>query len=175
MFETPKGFREFRVDQQGVHRMLLREEGRRAHNSAAGVLQMVPAHRKPTQLRSGALLHRTDCPTRHPKTVQKGSLRQKQQIFRIEALVAPGLANILCAQLISQNTTASGHQVEDQDDQRNHQQNVNQTTGNVEAEAQKPQNQNDDKNCPKHTFSFASRGSANIQIGSWTILHANSQ
>jgi hypothetical protein len=77
-----------------------------------------------------------------------------ERVFMPEIRVAPSSADTREAQAASQNSTAPGHQVEDQDDQRNHQQNVNQTTGNVEAESQKPQNQNDDKNCPEHIHSF---------------------
>jgi hypothetical protein len=31
---------------------------------------------------------------------------------------------------------------------------VNQATGNMEAETQEPQNENDYKDCPKHSYSF---------------------
>jgi hypothetical protein len=40
--------------------------------------------------------------------------------------------------------------VDYQDDQRHHQQNVDQTTRYVKAEAQKPQDKKDYENCPKH-------------------------
>jgi hypothetical protein len=79
------------------------------------------------------------------------------------------------SQAALQRTTASGDQVEDQDDQRDHQQKVNQAPGYVETEAQNPQDQNDDEKCPKHIFSLASGAAASIQIGSWMILRANSQ
>jgi hypothetical protein len=46
-------------------------------------------------------------------------------------------------------------QVKDQDDQSDYQQKVDQTTGYVQAETQKPQNQNDDKDCPEHMHSFS--------------------
>lgn len=52
------------------------------------------------------------------------------------------------AQLGSQSPTASGNEVDDQDDQRNHKQKVNQAAGDVKAKAQKPQNQKNDENCP---------------------------
>jgi hypothetical protein len=55
-----------------------------------------------------------------------------------------------------QSATASGDQVDDQNDQRDHQQKVNQAAGYVKAEAQNPQDQKDDENCPEHiqhTFS----------------------
>jgi len=54
------------------------------------------------------------------------------------------------AQAPSQNAAAPREQVDDQDDQRDHQQKVNQATGYVKAEAQKPQNKKNNENCPKH-------------------------
>ena len=51
---------------------------------------------------------------------------------------------------------SSGDQVDDQDDERYDQQNVNQGAGNVEAETQQPENEKDDKDCPKHCCSFCS-------------------
>jgi len=50
----------------------------------------------------------------------------------------------------SQNAAASGDQVDDEDDQRDDQQKVDQAAGDVKAEAQKPQNQKDNENGPKH-------------------------
>lgn len=49
-----------------------------------------------------------------------------------------------------QCAASSGDEVEDEDDQRYDQQEVNQTAGNVEAEPEDPKNQDYDKNCPKH-------------------------
>src|ERR1019366_5374011 len=46
--------------------------------------------------------------------------------------------------------TPAAHQVNDQHHQRNHQQQVNQTAGYVEAETKKPQNQKHNENCPEH-------------------------
>jgi hypothetical protein len=74
------------------------------------------------------------------------------------------LTNIPAAQAISQGSTASADQVEDQDDQRDHQQKVNQAAGYVETETQKPQNQNDNQNCPKHIFSIASGTAASLKL-----------
>ncbi len=54
----------------------------------------------------------------------------------------------------SEVAPSSGQQVEDQDNHRYHQQEVNQAAGNMKAEAQEPQNQNDDKNCPEHRYPF---------------------
>jgi hypothetical protein len=56
--------------------------------------------------------------------------------------------------LIPLNAAAPGHQLNDQDNQRHHQQKVDQSARNVQAESQQPQNQNYYKNRPKHTFSF---------------------
>ena len=44
----------------------------------------------------------------------------------------------------------SGQKVKDQNDQRDNQENVYQTPGNVEAKAQKPKHEDDDKDCPEH-------------------------
>jgi hypothetical protein len=49
----------------------------------------------------------------------------------------------------------TAYQVEDQDDDRNDDQNVDQAAADMEGEAEEPQNQKNDKNCPKHIFSFA--------------------
>jgi hypothetical protein len=43
------------------------------------------------------------------------------------------------------------HQVNDQDHQRYDQKQVNQAAGHVETEAEKPQNQKQNKDCPKHS------------------------
>jgi len=59
------------------------------------------------------------------------------------------------ALLASESTPASGQQVEYQDDQRQNQEKVNHAAGNMETEAQQPQNENNYKDCPKHSRSFA--------------------
>jgi hypothetical protein len=46
--------------------------------------------------------------------------------------------------------SAACDQVDDQYDHSQHQQNVDKATGNVKAEAQKPQDQQNRENCPKH-------------------------
>jgi hypothetical protein len=56
--------------------------------------------------------------------------------------------------LASVITTASSDQVEDQNNQRYYQQNMNEAAGNVKAESQEPQNQKNYKNRPKHKSSF---------------------
>jgi hypothetical protein len=44
----------------------------------------------------------------------------------------------------------AAHQVDDQHDECKHQQQVNQSAGDVKAKTKKPQNQKHNKNCPKH-------------------------
>jgi hypothetical protein len=61
------------------------------------------------------------------------------------------------AQGASQNATAARDQVEEQDDQSDHEQNVNQAARNMKAEPQQPQDQKNHENCPKHIFSVALR------------------
>jgi hypothetical protein len=98
-----------------------------------------------------------------------------ERVFGLQILAALKASDASPPLSASENASSASYEVEDEDDQRDHQQKVNETAGDVETEAQCPQNQNYDKDCPEHTFSFASRASANIQIESWTILHANSQ
>jgi hypothetical protein len=50
----------------------------------------------------------------------------------------------------SESATPSRDEVEDEDDDSEHQQKMNESAGYVEGEAQKPQNQYDDKDCPEH-------------------------
>ena len=54
----------------------------------------------------------------------------------------------------SQNTAlrhaSAAYKVDDQHDDRNHQQQVNQSACDVKAESKKPENQKHNKNCPKH-------------------------
>lgn len=49
---------------------------------------------------------------------------------------------------------ATADQIDDQNDDGNDQQHVNQTACDVETEAEKPQNQQDDEYCPKHACLF---------------------
>jgi hypothetical protein len=53
----------------------------------------------------------------------------------------------------SLNGTAAAHQIDDQDHQRYHQQQVDQTTSHMKTETQKPQNQDHNENRPKHLIS----------------------
>ena len=50
--------------------------------------------------------------------------------------------------------SAARYQVEDQDYQSNNQQYVDQSSTNVQAEAEQPKNQQNDQDCPKHDFLF---------------------
>jgi hypothetical protein len=52
--------------------------------------------------------------------------------------------------IVSETSPSSTNKVDDEDYQRNHKQQVNQGTRNVQAESQKPKDQQDDKNCPEH-------------------------
>jgi hypothetical protein len=107
--------------------------------------------------------------------VQNDTIFGEDRIFGHVTSWPPVPTNTPESQAALQRTPASGDQVEDQDGQRDHEQKVNQTSGDVETETQKPQDQNDDENCPKHIFSLASGAAASAQIGSWMIFRANSQ
>src|ERR1700678_1536982 len=50
----------------------------------------------------------------------------------------------------SVHTASAAYQIDDDDHQSYHQQQMNQTSRHVQAEAQQPQNQKHDHNCPKH-------------------------
>jgi len=52
-----------------------------------------------------------------------------------------------------QAASPSADEIDDQYDQRNNEKNVDQSTGNMEAESQQPQDQENDKNCPEHRYS----------------------
>lgn len=58
----------------------------------------------------------------------------------------------LCA---SQRAAASADQVYDQDHESYDEQHVDEAAGDMETEAQQPQDQNDNKKCPQHMFSFS--------------------
>jgi hypothetical protein len=90
--------------------------------------------------------------------------QELRRACRVEARQSPGNLRLYGVQAISQGSTASADQVEDQDDQRDHQQKMNQAAGYVETETQKPQNQNDNQNCPKHIFSIASGTAASLKL-----------
>jgi hypothetical protein len=51
---------------------------------------------------------------------------------------------------VSRDSASSGYQVEDQDDQSHHQQEMNQAAGDVKAESEKPENQEDYEYRPEH-------------------------
>jgi hypothetical protein len=52
------------------------------------------------------------------------------------------------------NSPAARDQVDDGDNQGDHQQDVNQAAGHVESPAQKPKDNEDCKNRPKHKYTF---------------------
>ena len=54
--------------------------------------------------------------------------------------------------------SSSTDQVENQNDQSHNEKKVNETAGYVKAETQQPQQQNDNKDCPEHTFSLTRMG-----------------
>lgn len=87
--------------------------------------------------------------------MQKGSLPGKDRIFKLEAFLGAGVAESPEAQATSQNSAASGNQVDDQDDQCDHQQKMDQATGYVQGEAQKPQNEKDYEDCPEHIHTLS--------------------
>jgi hypothetical protein len=58
---------------------------------------------------------------------------------------------------VSETPPSSTDQVDDEDYQRNHKQQVNQGTRDVQAESQKPKDQQDYKNCPEHVHPFLER------------------
>lgn len=80
----------------------------------------------------------------------RGLFLGKNQIFRFVTSQLRVPTNTSDAQATSQNAAAPGEQVDDQDDQREHQQKVNQATGCVETETQKPQNKKNNEDCPRH-------------------------
>jgi hypothetical protein len=61
----------------------------------------------------------------------------------------------------SDRATAASQQVDDQNDYRDHQQQVDQAARYVKAETQQPQNQQDHKNSPQHI--------AHLQIVDYSI------
>jgi hypothetical protein len=67
------------------------------------------------------------------------------------------------ALLASEISPASGQQVEDQDDHRQYQEQVNEAAGNMEAEAQEPENHKNYEQCPKHILLLLHRGRPGIQ------------
>jgi FtsZ-interacting cell division protein ZipA len=52
--------------------------------------------------------------------------------------------------------SSAGHQVDDQHNHRNHQQQVDQASCDVEAPSQQPENQQNRENCPKHSCHLGS-------------------
>jgi hypothetical protein len=56
------------------------------------------------------------------------------------------------AEAFLNGASAPGDQVDNQNDQRHYQQNMNQAAGDVQAKAQKPQNHKNYEYCPKHLY-----------------------
>jgi hypothetical protein len=72
-------------------------------------------------------------------------------------------SNTPWALLASEYTPASGQQVEDQDDYRQYQEQVNEAAGDMEAEAQEPENHENYEQCPKHILLLLCRARPGIQ------------
>jgi hypothetical protein len=72
----------------------------------------------------------------------------------------------LQAHIALNGTTPPGQQIIDQDGQSDYEQDVNQTTGDVKAETQKPQDQKDHKDCPEHMHTSLHCGRQKPESGS---------
>jgi hypothetical protein len=59
-----------------------------------------------------------------------------------------------------ERASAAGDQVEDQEDDRENQQDVDQTAGDMKSETEEPENEQDYKDCPKHVMPPSRIGSA---------------
>jgi hypothetical protein len=92
------------------------------------------------------LAHRDQARYDRPRTLVTRISREVQVLF---FHLSPRKLNPLTVKTALHHTPAA-HQVNDQHHQRNHQQQVNQAAGYVEAETKKPQNQKHNENCPKH-------------------------
>jgi hypothetical protein len=51
---------------------------------------------------------------------------------------------------LSEDLASSAQQVEEKDYQGDHEQDMDKAAGQVEAESEKPQDENDNENCPEH-------------------------
>ena len=60
------------------------------------------------------------------------------------------------------NASAAGEKVEDKNDDRKNEKNVNQPATNVETETKKPENEKHDDDCPKH-FVFSPEQSGTLE------------
>ena len=65
-------------------------------------------------------------------------------------LLATGASALMLLRL--QTASASDEQVVDEDYHRDNKHEVNKSAADVETESQKPQNNEDDNDCPKHIF-----------------------
>lgn len=71
---------------------------------------------------------------------------------------------------------AAGYQIDDQHDYGNHQQKVNHTACDMEAEAESPQDQQHSKDCPEHMCLLkGGQGSESLRSGSRPQCKANSE
>ena len=146
------GVGELRVDQQGVHgppRTRRRAAGEYESPRMGSATRSGASPVGAIRLQTAALLHnrmfylaaeRLDKSDHFAEKSEFSGLRFSRRFGSFEAL--PGSARF-------RDAAASRDQVEDQNDQREHQQKVNQTTGYVEAEAQDPQNHNDRRRLSK--------------------------
>jgi hypothetical protein len=76
---------------------------------------------------------------------------------KVEAFAPPDLA-------ASQGASASGDQVEDQDNDRHNDEKVNQGAADMESEAEEPQHQKNHEDCPEHIFLLRARGARENQF-----------
>ena len=89
------------------------------------------------------------------KTAQNGSSCRKERVLELGNSSSAWVRQEFQDQADSSNATSAGDEVDDKDDQPHHEKKVNQAATDVEAESQEPQNQNDDKDCPKHGYTFS--------------------
>jgi type IV secretory pathway VirB9-like protein len=84
-----------------------------------------------------------------------------------------GPSGISPAFLVSEITSPSGQQVEDQDDQRYDQKKMYQAAGDMKAEAQEPENENNYKDCPEHKSPYSAwRASMAGEVPSTPAMHS---
>src|SRR5581483_4015050 len=62
------------------------------------------------------------------------------------------------------NRPAAGYKVNHCNDQSDYQEDMNQPAGHMEAPTQKPQNDEDGKNCPKHRYPLKSKSVRRLRL-----------
>jgi hypothetical protein len=67
--------------------------------------------------------------------------------------------SLCCSSAVLLDGPSSRDQINDRDDQSDHQQQMNQAAGHMESPAQKPEDDEDCKNRPKHRYPFESQNS----------------